>query len=136
MVFTSMNSSVLIMVGWIFFFLWNLFDGVDGNVARYKEQYSKNGSLFDAVGGYLAMYFTFFAYGIAACNNPGYITEVLNINPIIYVILGSLSGFSLIFPRLVMHKKKTSSGDDGSVSNMQDKSSYGFIKKVVFFHKF
>ena len=33
------------LIGWFFYFLWNIFDGVDGNVARYKKEFSKNSSL-------------------------------------------------------------------------------------------
>ena len=39
------NTMTLKIVGWCMFFLWNLLDGVDGNIARYKEQFSKNGGM-------------------------------------------------------------------------------------------
>lgn len=121
----------LLIIGWFFFFLWNIFDGIDGNVARYKEIFSKNGSTFDATAGYLAMYFTYFAYGIAAFNYEGYLLN-FNIPSIVYVILGSISGFSLIFPRLILHKKKSSVNDRcEEVNNLQDKSSYGFVRKIA-----
>ena len=45
--------------GWIMFFLWNLLDGVDGNIARYTKQFSKTGSLWDATSGYIAMFLSF-----------------------------------------------------------------------------
>ncbi len=33
-------SSFVKIIGWCMFFLWNLLDGVDGNVARYTKQFS------------------------------------------------------------------------------------------------
>lgn len=132
-VFTSFNRGpIFLLIGWIMFFLWNLFDGVDGNIARYRKEFSVNGAVFDATGGYLAMYFTFFSYGIAAFNFGGYITNTFSIPSYIYIILGSISGFSLIFPRLVMHKKKsTVKNESKSVEEMQNKANYGFIRIVI-----
>ena len=43
------------LLGWLMFLLWNILDGVDGNIARYKNQLSKTGSLWDATSGYIAM---------------------------------------------------------------------------------
>ena len=31
------NSTGMMILGWACFFLWNLLDGVDGNIARYKS---------------------------------------------------------------------------------------------------
>ena len=42
------------IISWILFFMWNLLDGVDGNVARYRRQFSKMGSVYDAMAGYIA----------------------------------------------------------------------------------
>jgi len=130
-VLTCLNVWVwLPLLGWVGFFLWNIFDGIDGNVARYKQEFSKNGSVWDATAGYLAMYFSFFSYGIASYNFPGFLTEFANIPPVVFVILGSISGFSLIFPRLVLHKKKSTLKDD-STNDLQNKSNYGWLKIIV-----
>lgn len=65
------ETKTVLTIGWIMFFLWNLLDGVDGNVARYKKQFSKMGSVYDAMSGYIAMVLSFFGWGVAAAHSPG-----------------------------------------------------------------
>ncbi|CXF62286.1 WciO [Streptococcus pneumoniae] len=117
MIFTT--DFVVLLLAWFLFFLWNLLDGVDGNLARYREQYSKDGSVVDAMAGYVAMVLTYFGAGIVAAH----LTD-----SDIYIILGALSGFSLIFPRLVMHKYINTVVQDESVSSIKDKSDFNTIK--------
>lgn len=57
------NTKTILIAGWLMFFLWNLLDGVDGNIARYKKQFSKMGSVYDAMSGYIAMVLIFFWMG-------------------------------------------------------------------------
>ena len=45
----NFNTTITI-VGWGFFFLWNLLDGVDGNLARSTKQCSNLGDLWDTTG--------------------------------------------------------------------------------------
>ena len=61
LIYVATNKAMLIL-GWFLFFLWNLLDGVDGNVARYKKLFSPLGSVYDAMSGYVAMVLTFFAW--------------------------------------------------------------------------
>ncbi|HGJ5601527.1 TPA: CDP-alcohol phosphatidyltransferase family protein [Streptococcus pneumoniae] len=117
MIFTT--DFVVLLLAWFLFFLWNLLDGVDGNLARYREQYSKDGSVVDAMAGYVAMVLTYFGAGIVAAH----LTD-----SDIYIILGALSGFSLIFPRLVMHKYINTVAQDESVSSIKDKSDFNTVK--------
>lgn len=117
--------------GWLMFFLWNLLDGVDGNVARFKKQFSKMGSVYDAMSGYIAMVLSFFGWGIAAAHNPGIIQEVLGIPIDLYIIFGALSGILVIFPRLIMHKAITTLKDERALSSVKDKSNYSFVKIVA-----
>lgn len=117
MIFTT--DFVVLLLAWFLFFLWNLLDGVDGNLARYREQYSKDGSVVDAMAGYVAMVLTYFGAGIVAAH--------LNDSDV-YIILGALSGISLIFPRLVMHKYINTVAQDESVSSIKDKSDFNTIK--------
>ncbi|VMJ06412.1 WciO [Streptococcus pneumoniae] len=117
MIFTT--DFVVLLLAWFLFFLWNLLDGVDGNLARYREQYLKDGSVVDAMAGYVAMVLTYFGAGIVAAH--------LNDSDI-YIILGALSGISLIFPRLVMHKYINTVAQDESVSSIKDKSDFNTIK--------
>ena len=116
------------IIGWIMFFLWNLLDGVDGNVARYKEIFSKTGSLWDATSGYIAMLLTFFSMGIG-CYYGNF--TYLNIDNVLMVILGGLSSILVIFPRLVMHKRISSIGNDDKSSEFKDKSKYDFLKIIA-----
>ncbi|HEV1896339.1 TPA: CDP-alcohol phosphatidyltransferase family protein [Streptococcus pneumoniae] len=120
MIFTT--DFVVLLLAWFLFFLWNLLDGVDGNLARYREQYSKDGSVVDAMAGYVAMVLTYFGAGIVAAH----LTD-----SDIYIILGALSGISLIFPRLVMHKYINTVAQDESVSSIKDKSDFNTIKMLA-----
>lgn len=122
--FHIMNSKMWYFVGWCFFFLWNLFDGVDGNVARYKKQFSENGDLWDTTAGYMAMVTTFMAAGIcAAKTNSGIL-----FNDEVYYILGAWASIFSIFPRLVLHKKASSGQNSSAVLELQDKGSFSIIK--------
>lgn len=98
------TSKTLLLLGWLMFFIWNLLDGVDGNIARYKKEYSKYGSVYDAMSGYFAMVLSYFAWGIAAAHNRGILSQSIVLSGEVYIILGALSGIAVIFPRLVMHK--------------------------------
>lgn len=117
------------ILGWLMFFLWNLLDGVDGNVARYKQQFSKTGSLWDATSGYLAMVLIYFSMGIGCYY--GDFTIFNNADKVLWIILGGLSAIMVIFPRLVMHKRISSIGEDKEAKKMKDKSSYGIVKTIA-----
>ncbi len=130
LIYVATNKAMLIL-GWFLFFLWNLLDGVDGNVARYKKLFSPLGSVYDAMSGYVAMVLTFFAWGIAAAHFGGILDCFIKINPEVYIIIGALSGIFVIFPRFIMHKAITTLGDSDSMDSVKDKSSYGFLKLVA-----
>lgn len=122
------KTTVILMIGWACFFIWNLLDGVDGNIARYKKQFSKMGSVYDAMSGYVAMVLSFFAWGVAAAHNPGLFQSRIQIPLDAYMILGALSGVFVIFPRFIMHKAITTLGNADSMDSVKDKSEYGFAK--------
>lgn len=125
------QSLTLLIIGWACFFLWNLLDGVDGNIARYKKQFSPLGSVYDAMSGYIAMILSFFAWGVAACHNAGKIAEFIGMPYEYYIVLGALSGIFAIFPRFIMHKVLSTVGRTESVDEVKDKSSFGFVKLVA-----
>lgn len=125
------QTKTVMVIGWIFFFLWNLLDGVDGNIARYKRQYSPLGSVYDAMSGYIAMILSFFAWGVAAAHNPGVVNHFVVIGKDIYIIIGALSGIFVVFPRFIMHKTITTLGDEKKVSGVKDKSEYGIVKLMA-----
>lgn len=121
------QTLLLRLIGWGLLFLWAVFDGVDGNLARCTNQCSALGDLWDTMGGYLAMVFIFFASGITA-----YYDENLFdfFDPYILIILGGATAIFSIFPRLVMHKKKSSEGDSESIKKVSDKQHFG-IKNII-----
>ena len=125
------NTKTILIAGWLMFFLWNLLDGVDGNIARYKKQFSKMGSVYDAMSGYIAMVLSFFGWGVAAAHNPGVFQNIVQLPLDLYIILGALSGIFVIFPRFIMHKAITTLGDQDAMESVKDKSQYSFIKLVA-----
>ena len=54
------------LLGYLFFWIWNISDGIDGNIARYTDSCSKKGDLWDALAGYVAMYVFYFGAGLIA----------------------------------------------------------------------
>ncbi|WP_204246368.1 CDP-alcohol phosphatidyltransferase family protein [Megasphaera sp. An286] len=125
------ESDSFMYISWCCFFLWNLLDGVDGNMARYRKSFSKMGSVYDAMSGYAAMILSFFAWGIAAAHFPGILNNYIHLNPELYIILGGISGISVIFPRFIMHKAITTVGTGESINTVKDKSKYGVIKIIA-----
>lgn len=121
------KNLTLKLIGCMMFFLWNLLDGVDGNVARYTKQFSKTGPLWDATSGYIAMFLTYISMGTGCYYGEFYFLEI---DQALMILLGGLSGVLSIFPRLVMHKRITSLGIDENTSQMKNKNSYGIIKII------
>lgn len=119
------NTLTIKLIGLLMFFLWNLLDGVDGNIARYTKQFSKTGSLWDATSGYVAMVMTFMAMGTGCYYGE---CTFLPIDKVLMVVLGGISAILIIFPRLVMHKRMTSIGNDEKTESVKDKSQYGIVK--------
>lgn len=120
-------SMTMTLLGWCFFFLWNLLDGVDGNLARSTKQCSNLGDLWDTTGGYAAMVLTYFSAGIAA-----YFDNSLYdfCDKYMLLIMGGASAIMSIFPRLVMQKKKTYGVNSDAVNKLTDKTHFG-IKQIV-----
>lgn len=119
------------ILSWFMFFLWNLLDGVDGNVARYKKQFSKMGSVYDAMAGYLAASFTFFSAGIMAAHSEGPLVRGGLITAETLLILGGVTAVFNMFPRLVMHKATTTLMDKETVSDISEKQNYGIVKVIA-----
>ncbi len=58
-------------LGMFAFFIWDLLDFVDGNIARCNDETSSVGELWDALVGWIAMFFFFSGMGFIAYHNPG-----------------------------------------------------------------
>ena len=122
----------MLLIGWLFFFLWNLLDGVDGNIARYKKQFTKLGDTYDTMGGYTAIALIYLSAGIAASHNLGFISNYLKLESEIFIILGALSSICGLFPRLMLHKTMTSLKDFSLVSSVKGKTGkIGFIRFIA-----
>lgn len=124
----AFGPNMLIKVlGWLCFLMWNLLDGVDGNLARCTNQCSQMGDLWDTTAGYAAMVFTYFAAGIAGYYDNNAIALC---DSHWLLILGGATAVISIFPRLVMHKKKSSNIDDTGVKALSDKQNFG-LKNII-----
>lgn len=121
------HSLAMSITGWFFFLLWNLLDGVDGNLARSTNQCSNLGDLWDTMGGYSAMVLTYFSAGIAAFfdNNTFVFCEAY-----LLLIMGGATAVMSIFPRLIMQKKKTYGKASVAVNNLSDKTNFG-VKQIL-----
>lgn len=90
------------LVGQAFIVAWAFADGIDGNIARYKDIKSENGDMLDTLGGYLAA-----ALIVLAMGNTAYWDHegLVIVSPMVPVIIGGFSAVSTIIPRLMMHRK-------------------------------
>lgn len=122
------KTMVLRLIGWLWIFAWVILDGVDGNIARYKKQCSPLGDLWDTMGGYAAMVEIYFGAGIAAFYDMNLIVIFENYW---YLIIGSAAAIFSIFPRLVMHKKKSSVGNSSAVQFVSDKKTFGILNIIA-----
>ena len=119
------------IAGWALFFMWNLLNGVDGNVARYKKQFSALGSVYDAMAGYIASALMFYSAGIMAAHSEGPLVKSGLISPEVLIICGGLIAIVDLLPRLVMHKAVTTLMDKAAVSDVMDKADYGIVKTIA-----
>ena len=122
------HTMPLKILGWILFFAWAVLDGVDGNYARCSNQCSQLGDLWDTTGGYAAMVLMYFACGIDAFYDNNLFSPI---EPYWYLILGGATAIYSIFPRLVMHKKKSYGNSSDAVKALSDKKTFGLSQIVA-----
>ena len=125
------ENNTMLVIAWLMFFLWNLLDGVDGNVARYKKEFSKLGSVYDAMSGYLASALSFFSIGIVAAHFDNVCDGFLPMDKDIYLVLGGLSALFTLFPRLIMHKTISHLMDKESTKVLSDRSHFNPLKVIA-----
>lgn len=121
------DNTVMNLIGWGFFFLWAILDGVDGNLARCTNQCSPLGDLWDTMGGYAAMVLIYMSAGIAAFNQPDFFK--LEHKELI-LILGCSTSTISIFPRLILHKRKSSNFKDDIADRVSKKEGYNLTKVI------
>lgn len=120
-----MNYNIL---GWLFIFIWSILDCVDGNIARYKNQCSIIGDLWDTFGGYLSMIIIYLSAGIVAYRETslfGYIHKE------VYLILGDLTTVFCLLPRLMMHKKMSTIKDSKVVNELREVSEFSLSRIIA-----
>ena len=122
------RSLYLNVIGWIFFFIWVILDGVDGNLARFKNQTSPMGEIWDAFGGYVAMVLTYFGAGIAAFYD---VNRYSYCEPYWLLIIGGATAVMSIFPRLMMHKKRETMGSNESTKEFTNKQGFGLKQAIA-----
>ena len=117
------------LLGYFFYWVWNIADGVDGNLARYRDQCTKSGDLWDAVAGYMAMVVFYLGAGVVAAKEASRI-PIVAISPDIYVLMGAIASICTIFPRLATQKKESVYGKD-VVKGLKDRSYFDWKKKIA-----
>ena len=123
------SSKTVQIIGACMFMLWNFMDGIDGNTARYTDQTSDLGTLWDATSGYLAASLMHFSIGICVMNTPENILNVFEIPDYYYIALAGLTSICFLFSRLVMHKKMVLFSAEAG-NSLRDKSTYSWFKLI------
>ena len=122
------KTTGLMSIGWLFYFIWVVFDCVDGGLARCREQSSKMGELWDAFGGYVCTIAVYFSAGIAAF----YDVNRFEIGEAHWqIIIGASTSLFAILPRLIMQKKKNLNIDNESIETLADKHKFGLTQLVA-----
>ena len=116
------------LIGLLFLFLWSMFDGVDGNVARYKGLKSKSGDILDTLGGYLAIVVVFLGMGSLAFHDT---QSNIYISKEFIIEMSGLSASVSLIPRILMHRQMASKKNEEGAEALQNKSSYNLPKMVA-----
>lgn len=117
------------LLGLLFFFLWNMGDGIDGNIARYKNLKSATGDMLDTLGGYLAMVLVILGMGNAAYNME---QNIVFFSRLVPVVIAGLSAVFTLIPRLLMHRKIAMGKETSNkASSLKDKENYSLLKVIA-----
>lgn len=125
--FTVATTSSMRLLGLFLLFLWAVFDGIDGNIARYKNLKSTSGDLLDTLGGYLAIVVVFLGMGNMAYHDS--LSSVYISKEFIIEIAGLSTALSLI-PRLLMHRQ-IALHNNSNADILKDKSNYSIAKIIA-----
>lgn len=118
-------------MGWFSILIWNILDGVDGNIARYCQKTSPRGGVWDATVGWAAMVVFYSGMGFVAYYNFGNSMADEYVKNFFYILMGDMAAMCWIFPRLVMHKTINTVSKDAA-HEVQDRGDYGFMKFLFF----
>ena len=115
-------------MGLFLIFLWSMGDGIDGNIARYKNIKSSKGDLLDTLGGYLAIVVVILGMGNMAYNDPN---SHFFISRVLVIELAGISAVASLIPRLLMHRKIAMEKNSTEVNKLRDKENYGLLKIIA-----
>ena len=118
-------------IGWLSILVWNILDGVDGNIARYNDCCSSEGELWDVFVGWVTTIAFYVGMGFTAFYQEEKWTVLANIPDFLYIFMGDMAALACIFPRLMMQKKMTIFGKK-AVASVQDRGHYGIGKLIIF----
>lgn len=127
--FFMINDSWYFLLGWIMIKIWAVLDGVDGNIARYNNQTSIIGDLWDMAIGDISQIVFYIGMGIAAYYRGDILLE--HIDRVYYLFMGPFVGLCRIFPRMIMYKRWFYQGKD-STNFISSRNSYGLMRKLAF----
>jgi len=91
----------LILLGAIFMQVWLILDKTDGLIARCRKMESPFGKFLDELDGAIVAALFFSSIGVASSTFPGFLPFSLKIPPHLFIILGILTSFFVIFRHLV-----------------------------------
>ena len=127
--FSLKLGMVSALLGYFFLWIWNIADGIDGNIARYTDTCSRSGDLWDAVAGYAAMIVFYLGAGLVAAHEES-IFKLSFMKTEDYVLMGAVAAICMVFPRLATQKKQAVYGASASAA-FKDKTQYSFAKKAA-----
>lgn len=122
------NSTSMRLLGLLLIFLWSMGDGIDGNIARYKEIKSSKGDLLDTLGGYLAIVVVILGMGNMAYHDS--YSSVL-VSREVVIELAGISATAALIPRILMHRKMALEKGTTGADELKDKENYGILKIIA-----
>lgn len=106
--------------------MWFIFDGVDGELARYKKQSSLTGLYFDLVIHYISHPFTFICLGIGLFNQSG---------SLIYLVCAVFAAVSMMIISILTDIKKLLLLESGAARSPRVSRQVCVDKGMVFYAK-
>lgn len=97
----------LILLGAILLQVWLILDKTDGFIARYRKTVSSFGEFLEEFNGALIATLFFSSIGIAASKFPGFLPFFQISSSKLFVTLGMLTSFFIIFRQLIFLHFKT-----------------------------
>lgn len=90
-----------ILLGAILMQIWLILDKTDGIIARYRKTESLFGKFLEEFSGSLIAALFFSSIGVAASRFPGFLAVDLKLPPYLFIILGILTSFFIVFRHLI-----------------------------------